>query len=813
MKLNIIKAINPALNWLHRGLPRVLMGLNLFYGTTAFGQAAEPPGVAERLVLEEIVVTARRREELLQDVPISMSVFSQQQLDDANIVNSGDLATYTPSLQVNTRFGNDNTTFAIRGFSQEFRTTASVGVFFAEVVAPRGANAAQAGDGAGPGDFFDLASVQVLKGPTGTLFGRNTTGGAVLLAPNMPHDEFEAYIEGGAGNYDMGRGRGVINYPVSDTFKLRFALEHQERDGYLDNISGIGPEHFADVDYTAYRLSTLWQVSGNVENYTILRYTDSENNSYPGSIFACNPEGPLARFCQNDLAEREAAGKNDFYDVYSFIPDPTSKNEMAQAINTTTWEISADLLLKNILSYATLENRQRSAIFGTNWHVPSGDPMIFQMVGYSDDLPTADQKSLVEEFRLEGSAFDERLIWQGGLYYENSEPRGDYGFQSAALIDCDQHSITSSNPEDFRCKNVFAAGSVETNSGGTEYTNEAVYAQGTYYLTDEYALTAGLRYTDDETRGDVTDTVYKFAGGASGSYVPPDPSLSLSERRTPKSESSEPTWLLGLDYTPEENLLIYGKYTRGYRQGSVNTGGSPGLDTHDPETVDTYEIGTKTSFQADMPVTFNLAAFYNDFKDQQVQFGYFNPAGVGTTAIVNAGASTIWGVEADGNIQLTDNFILSASYAYLNTNVDKLEFPPLPPDIVLSEPSYTTAEGESLSFAPKNQLVLTGTYLLPVAAEYGSMRLSATYVYMDEMQAVSKESSLLATMPDYRLLNFNIDWSAVFNSPVDLSIFVANAADEEYVTYVNGLWLYGLEGGAVGQPRMYGARIRYNFGP
>lgn len=259
--------------------------------------------------------------------------------------------------------------------------------------------------------------------------------------------------------------------------------------------------------------------------------------------------------------------------------------------------------------------------------------------------------------------------------------------------------------------------------------------------------------------------------------------------------------------------MLYAKYTRGYRQGSVNIAGSTGLDTHGPETVDTYEIGLKSSFHGSVPATFNMALFYNDFQDEQIQFGYFNPAGVGTTGIVNAGSSTIWGSEIEGNIQLTDNLIVSASYAYLHTHVDKLAFPPVPPDTVLTGPNLTTVEGEPLPFAPENKLVLTATYLIPLAADIGSMRLSTTYVYTDEMQSVSEEVSVLGTMQDYSLVNLNFAWDRVFDSSVDLSVFVTNATDEEYVTYVIGVWPYGVEGGAVGMPRMYGARIRYNFGP
>ena len=135
-------------------------------------------------VTQDIIVTARRTEERLQDVPISITVFNQEELANRNVVNAQDLAAYTPSLSANGNFGSENSSFAIRGFAQDIGTAPSVGVYFADVVAPRGAsNGLPSGDGAGPGAFFDLQNVQILKGPQGTLFGRNTTGGAILLVP------------------------------------------------------------------------------------------------------------------------------------------------------------------------------------------------------------------------------------------------------------------------------------------------------------------------------------------------------------------------------------------------------------------------------------------------------------------------------------------------------------------------------------------------------------------------------------------------------------------------------------------------------
>lgn len=783
--------------------------------------AAETGGSGEVLVLEEVIVTARRREEMLQDVPVSMTVFNQRQLDDANIINAGDLAAYTPSLQSNTRFGADNTTFAIRGFSQELRTTASVGVYFAEVIAPRGANSQQSGDGAGPGDFFDLQNVQVLKGPQGTLFGRNTTGGAVLLTPQRPTDELEGYLEVSAGNFDMWRSQGVLNLPVSDSVRLRFGVDHQERDGYLDNFSGIGPDKFADLEYTAVRASAVINFSPSLENYTILRWFESENNGYPTSLVDCNPEaGLLGNFCAADLAERIATGTDDLYDVYSFVPEPVNDQEQWQLINSTTWDISDTLIIRNILSYAELETRQRSSIYGTNWQYPTGaavtDQLIFQQVGLTNSFNTTDQRSYVWELQFQGNSFNDKLEWQAGLYYEKSEPVDDYGAQSPTFVSCIQSTIVSTNPADFRCNNLLAPtfGALQSTPGGVDYTNQAAYAQGTWRFSSRVSATAGIRYTNDDTKGYSRDRYYYFDTLPAQQYSGIDDSRTIVDDRSPSQHSEEPTWLLGVDYTPTDDLLLYAKYARGYRQGSINLGGLTGLDVHGPEEVDTYEIGSKFTFSGEVAGTLNVAAFYNDFTDQQIQYGYFKPTGTGTTAVINAGSSTLWGVEVETVLQLHENFLLNASYAYLDTEVDKLVLPPFPPDIpnVLATLNTTTAEGEPLSYAPENELVLTGTFLVPVSPEVGDMTLSVSFLYTDEQQAVAKDVSIYSVLPDRELWNANLNWNRILGSNFDLSLFGTNLTDEEYITYLTGNWNNGLEVAQVGIPRMYGMRIRYNFG-
>ncbi len=817
------------------------------------------------LMLEEVIVTARRVEERLQDVPISITVLSQQQMSNANITNMGDIALYTPSLSVNSRFGEDLTSFAIRGFTQELRTTSSVGVYFAEVVAPRGSNSQVSGDGAGPGMMFDLVNIQVLKGPQGTLFGRNTTGGAVIITPQKPTDVFEGYVEATAGDYDLQQLQGVINIPVTDNFRLRFGVDSKERDGYLDSFNDIGPDKFADVDYIAGRASAIWDITDTLENYTVLSYAESDTNgSFPttsdcktsaegGGFFG----GFIGDLCQEQLERQAAAGHTDFWDTSQALPNPYSEMEEWRVVNTTAWEINDNLTFRNILGYAELNTRNNTGIWGNDYRFQpylSPDPEFYLPFKFAasgargDGKDITDSSSFVWEGQLQGLSFNDRLTWQAGLYYEKTEPEDITGQSSPSTIACDYATIESGDPDDWRCNDIFAGatvlgliqsgalpfdayqneaaylgapvrvGSISITSDWVEYTTEAMYAQGTYDITDQWAVTAGIRYTWDEVEGSQERLVVRF---------PYDPLLgelfapeSISES-TPKDEtakSDEPTWVLGLDYKPTVDSLLYAKYSRGYRQGSVNASSQPGLLVHEPEQVDTYEIGTKLFFSGSVPANFNAAVFYNDFQDQQLQNGLLLSqefGGVGSTAIVNAGSSEIFGVEIDGTVQLFDSLLFTLAYAYLDTEVTEVEdFTEVIAATGARPSTIAAAEGDELPFTPKHSLVASANYRLPFSSDWGDMTLGATYVYTDEMRVYSSQVvSPLTVLPDYELWNFNFSWQGIFGSGFDVSAFLNNAFEEEYYVYSTGnLNTLESDGGSPGHPRMYGVRLRYNFG-
>jgi len=253
--------------------------LSAFLPANAYAEEAED---------ETITVTARRFEERLQDVPISITVLSQSQISDRNITTATELATYTPSLATNQRFGPDKASFSVRGFSQIDTTSPTVGVYFNDVVALRANAGTTSGNGAGPGAFFDLQNVQVLKGPQGTLFGRNTTGGAILLVPTKPTDKLEGYVEGSLGNYNLIRVQGVLNVPLSDSVRVRLGVDRQKRDGYMRNKSPVGPKDFADSNYLSLRAGIVADLTPDLENYLLARYSRSNTHGMKMRLFECN---------------------------------------------------------------------------------------------------------------------------------------------------------------------------------------------------------------------------------------------------------------------------------------------------------------------------------------------------------------------------------------------------------------------------------------------------------------------------------------------------------------------------------------------
>ena len=900
---------------------RLLLGAALVNVLAAVPAIAQDAG--EGAAASDIIVTARRTEERLQDVPISITVFNQEQLQNRNVATATDLATYTPSLSVNTRYGPEKATYAIRGFNQDQSTAPTVGIYFADVVGVRAQGGTSSGNNVGAGSFTDLQNVQVLKGPQGTLFGRNTTGGAVLLVPQKPTDNLEGYVEGSIGNYDMRRLQAAINLPLADTFKVRFAADRNMRDGYMKNRSGIGPKDYNDLNYFYGRMSIVADLTPDLENYTIATYSKSDTNGYAQSMQACdtqpltprNADGSLpanyqfykdparpdqatdglpsfsfqryvfARAACDQIARQRARG-DGVYDVEVSSQDPYLKLTTWQVINTTTWRASDNITIKNIFSYGEFKERTSFSLNSDNFRFPSSIPAadlaIFQAAGLVqparfgniqrlinsagqpvkyielDVQPNQDnaaQNNFTEELQIQGNSSDGRLTWVVGGYFEQSNPMGYSAGRTAIYQNC-------SDPENQVCTRPFGNGIFSDSRTQLKFSSKALFGQATYKFSDQFSITAGARYTWDKITGfsDGTRTinfnageVYGFIPGVGPLVAPPgglalfqcndsrastQPQTILDCRvstgdsftnaagvtttiNTPKS--NKPTWLIDLDYKPTPDMLIYAKYARGYRQGGINFT-NPFIETWEPEKLDNFEVGVKTSFRGAVSGYFNLAAFYNKFSDQQIFSSLIAKptSGIsGGAAIVNAGKSRIYGLEADGSVTLFDSLRIDAGYTYLNTKIQELTAPTLDPNSPFQLIIPNAVVGGELPYSPKHKLTVTGTYTLPLDESIGRISFGATYAYASKQIYTTSEAPLAAQLGirdpgqlnSQNFVNLNFNWDDVGGMPIDLAAFVTNVTNDKVRTAISqGLVSAGFSNEAYAPPRMYGLRLRYRFG-
>jgi len=778
----------------------------------AQGQQAQTQAVSAG-DLTEIIVTARRVEERAQDVPISMTIFNQRTLADRDIETSGDLAAITPSMSVDSEFGQDLTSFSIRGFVQTLNSTPSVAVYFADAVVPRGGNVGiSAGSGVAPGSFFDLDNVEVLKGPQGTLFGRNTDGGAVLLVPKKPTSDFEGYVEGGLGNYSMREIQGVINLPLSENIRLRLAINDETRNGYENNVTGIGPTEFENIDYTAARLSLVVDITPNLENYTVGSYNLSVNNGLLPQAFACNPaEGAGTTLCPATLGA--LAGKGP-YGVVNNFDQPGSYLKQIQVVNTTTWHATDNLTIKNIANYGELKNAFNSGLFGA-FVVPSPLGGYIPYASSTDDPRaiggmTTDQYTWTDELQFSGSLLDNKLTWQGGGYIERSGPLGDLtGSRSANFIVCPDVAH-------FIC---VGPGDVDQNTSTFHWFDEAIFGQATYQFADQWKVTAGLRNTWDKTEAAVNANNFAGfpAGPLPGTYAFTFCTSAFTTEASNcfnayQEQSHAPTGVVDVDFTPTPDQLIYAKFSKGYRQGGVAPFVADGYHIYGPEHVDSYELGEKKTFTGPVKGTFDVTGFFNNFTDQQLLAGFSSLVAAPSSGVVNAGKSRIWGFELESTVQPVDPLTLGLSYTYLHTELVSA-FAYLAPGGIYSSIQFPTSPGNVLPFSPKNKLVASAAYRLPLPDDAGKVSIGADYTYTSSI-LVSETAVPYDTLDGYGLLGMNLHWDGILHSPVDAEAFVTNLTDKVYYNNLTQLYstAFGLAARYLGEPRMYGVRVRVRFG-
>lgn len=807
--------------------------------------------------LEEIVVTARRRQESLQDVPIAISALDSEFLRRQNVTQLNDLGTKVPSFRVSTGGSSTNEpVLSIRGqrpTDSGINLDAAIPIYFSDVVMTpsSGTNLA----------MYDLQNVQVLKGPQGTLFGRNSTGGALVITPQQPGEDFSGYFQVEAGNYNSRKLEGAVDLPASEHLQFRVAGYLNKHDGYQENKANNGLDDAWDEDAEGIRVSTLYQ-RGGFSNLLVAGYDKNEMVSrmvIPAAFNSSTGAGQLAQVLFNGQGQiDDAIAWQNSHSPNEIQYDTEGQDVIENTVisNTTELEISDSLTLKNILGYRKMDWSRSNDADGsalplfTQGGVTQGEGFV------TTGLPTVDVESeqFSNEIQLLGTAFDEKLDWLVGAYWYQMQAsqRGDNQVlgpnpDSPVLGGADPATVEFliSNgfldPDTASFLGTAMFGMLQSApAGDVKNSAHAIFGEGTYHFDEQWSLTAGFRQSWDER--EITVRNYGGFGGTGSSLYScsvtdsqgnPVPSCA----RTEKENYSSPTWRLSLNYSPVDSHLFYGSISNGYRAGGFNLRGfdNETLIPFDEESVVAYEIGHKADWElGGVPIRTNLAMYWQKYEDiQKTKAISTNGGGFGVVT-VNAGKADIKGFELDILVAVTNNLNLSLAYSYVDAGYDEWDSTEIWADA--SDNNIRKSVDVDLSdsefvYMPEQSLTASVNYTLPIDSGIGEMSLMASVYWQDEMY--TDETSVLydqqaayegwtddnlnrakgvSTVDSYSVLNLRYDWRGVMGSNFDIAAFVNNATDEEYVVGgVNVIDSLGWAAFTYGAPRTFGASLRYQF--
>ncbi len=804
--------------------------------------------------LEEVVVTARRREESLQDVPVAITALDEDFLRSQNVMDLNDLGTHVPSMRISVAGTSTNQPIvSIRGQRPSTSTLTgdqAVQIYFNDIVMTPsvGSNLA----------LYDLANVQVLKGPQGTLYGRNSTGGSVLVTPKTPGNEVGGYLETRLGNYNSQLIEGAVDLPVSDTMQFRLSGRMLDRDGYQENVADndLNGQKLWDEHSKAARVVMNWDVTDRLNNLAVVDFVENDMRGrvpiasfYNPSVGGVGLNIPIfnasGQFVPGlgSLVEASSGGMLDEYiDRQAARDDPTrvesdiaSRDNVRNIFvsNTSEYEFTDSLSFKSILGYRKVHFATANDGDGTIWSgLGAYTPVAGETVP-NPLMPSTDTEQYSTEFQLLGDALDGSLEWLAGLYWYQLKGGSD-------------DTLTNS-------LGTFSQGYTKRT---VENTSKGIFAEATYHFSEQWSLTFGARQSWDDREFTVEavdidrSTGQLTSCGLSDDVGPlpiSDCELSVSE------DYSKPTGRISLNFKPDDTTLVYASVATGYRAGGFSDRGTDPatLKPYDEETVTTYEIGHKADWSFSWSeVRTNAAVFYQAYDDIQKEQGVVNSQGNFATATTNAGKAAIQGFEFDITLMPTENLSFNLAYSYIdaeykewdavktwsevardsNGNVDMTAVGGFAPGFT---PKQFTLDNSDADFAyiPEQSLTASATYALPVDASLGEMSVMATVYWQDEM--VSMEDTALfeqqayveawsdedlqtayeSTKIDaYEVWNFRFDWRQIMGSGVDFSAYVNNAFDEQYVT--GGLAVIsslGFTGYTYGAPRTFGASLRYSF--
>ncbi len=708
--------------------------------------------------LEEVIVTAERRSESLQDVPMSVTVFSSDQISDAGISNLADVALQTPNLNLTT-FNIAEPQIFLRGIGTTNDSAASdpaVAIFVDEVYLGRPGGAST--------DLYDLERIEVLRGPQGTLYGKNVAGGAINIFSKKPQEEFEARAGVTVGNYDLIKLNAYVNGPLSDSWSGKFTVSTHDRDGYAKNVT-TGQE-LEDMDAINARGQLLFRPSDRIEVLLGVDYNDIDSNGE--SRFITEYDTPALSALASippfiEIGKQSIAGLDERESSHDVVQH--SEKEILGFLGRLDMEMDW-AVFTSITAYRESDTSWLQSLTPTQGEPPIAGDRVAALSEVIDGAnEEADQFS--QEFRLTSET--DSLKWVAGLYYIKENVERDETFVTwwdpitplAGLSPGDVTYFQDATTESY-----------------------AVFGQATWNATDALALTLGARYTNDDKtiRASAVNNLDGPVGGI--------PLAGPGYENARGEESWSDTTLRGsVEWTVADEHLLYVTYSEGFKSGifpSQAANAEAASTPIDPEEATNIEVGAKTQWW-DNRVRFNIAYFDLDYDDLQV---FFLSDNVLKTANANAEVS---GIELDFAAAVTENFLVTGSYA--NMDGEYTEY-------LLQNDDFS---GNELARAPDETWTVSATYTF--GFNNGALLDLITTVSHTSKYFMEASNDLRSVQESFNVWDASMNYTAADGSWT-LSVWGKNLDDELYAAHK----ILGTFGGVTNlwaPPRTYGASFNY----
>ena len=797
--------------------------------------------------IEEVVVTARRREESAQSVPIPITAMTAEEMRERAANDLTDISRITPNMDYQKSASN-------RGAAQVFLRSIGqvnwaptqdpkVGVYLDGVYLGRPQGAVF--------DIMDLERVEVLRGAQGTLFGRNTTAGLVHVITKKPTDEFEAEVRLNGGNEGQLGGGVVLNVPIAETFATRFSFQHRESDGYVNNREA-GTD-WNDEDSQMLRGSALWTPTDSFDALLVFDYQKVREHSGLGTCEWAGPDvGAAILDPSNSFGLQTAAYifnvydeiRNACNDTSSFSSgenDPDKATTDAWGLNFTfNWDLNF-ATLTSITAYREMDDLNDSWGWASD---KVGTASYLEVLGFGEN-PT-DQIS--QEFRLTGG--NENFDWVAGVYYFEEESTNTLNvplFRGVTPPDCAVWPIycfdlVPGSPEfgtlGGAVSGLQASGS-RIQAVNAKNSSVAAFGEVTWRFVEDWSVTAGLRYSEDTRKFNRSQVLSPGVGAFQTSRAQLDATLvcpdgvppqddSLAEISGPmtcsqKAEFDEVTPRVIFSYNASDTVMLYGGWSKGYSSGGFNQ--DVRMRPFEPEISNNWEFGMKSTL-ADSRVQLNLTGFLNDYENQQITVGR-TVDNQPTADLINAQKAKLWGIEGDLQWVPANGWLLMGSFGWIDGEYDKFtvvdnatgpppENLPIFVERDLSDTKVVRGAPHTVSVSAAYTHYFAGGSNL--SGQLGWAHKGRTYNTLETHDSSRQEA--------YGLMDGRLTW-VLANGNTSFSLWARNLLDEEYYPTAIDLTAGLTPGDAQvdgtggqttgtntkywGEPRRFGLELRHVF--